>query len=212
LAEDFHRTFVNDRSFIRGAARLLIAPYTQTKPTKISDVIRLSSSSAFALYDAASGWTDLGATKTGIQITINNAEESFDVDQILGDISSAPTNWECSVGTQLAEMTPERLQVAWEGSAISVDTGTTPNEQEIGFGSPTAYTQRRLAVLFQRPNGLIRAYLFHKVQRTPQESSVTHAKTGEQISVPVRFKVLSDTTASTDPQKRFFIMRDQAVS
>lgn len=211
MAEDFHRTFVDDRSFIRGAARLLIAPYTLTKPTKIADVIRLSSSSSFALYDAASGWTDLGATKTGIQITINNAEESFDVDQILGDISSAPTNWECSVGTQLAEMTPERLQVAWEGSDITTDLAPTPDEVEIGFGSPTSYTQRRLAVLFQRPNGQIRAYLFHKVQRTPQESSVTHAKTGEQISVPVRFKVLSDTSASTDPKKRFFIIRDQAI-
>lgn len=211
MAEDFHRTFVDDRSFIRGAARLLIADYSLTKPTQIADVIHLSSSSAFDLYDAASGWTDLGATKTGIQITINNAEESFDVDQILGDISSAPTNWECSVGTQLAEMTPERLQVAWEGSDITTDTGSTPDEEEIGFGNPTSYAQRRLAVLFQRPNGQIRAYLFHKVQRTPQESSVTHAKTGEQISVPVRFKVLADETASTDPKKRFFVIRDQAV-
>jgi len=163
-----------------------------------------------ALYDAQTGWTDLGATKTGIQITINNAEETFDVDQILGDIASQPTSWECSVGTQLAEMTPERLQIAWEGSAISVDAVPTVPEQEIGFGSPVSYTQRRLAVLFQRPNGKIRAYLFHRVQRMPQESSVTHAKTGEQISIPVRFRVMSET-AITDVQKRFFVIRDQDV-
>lgn len=312
---DFHRTYVNDRSFIRGAARILIAPYSQPRPTQISDVINLTAGGTdevqtltvtgtptggtFTLsyegqttaaiaydataaavvaalealstigggnitgtggplpgtavvltfagtladknvalitaddalltggttpaatvatttpgtgqYDAQSGWTDLGATKTGIQITINNAEESFDVDQILGDISSAPTGWECSVGTQLAEMTPERLQVAWEGSAITTDVLAGDDEEEIGFGAPTAYTQRRLAVLFQRPNGKIRAYLFHKVQRTPQESSVTHAKTGEQISVPVRFKVLQDATLS-DVQKRFFIIRDQDIA
>jgi hypothetical protein len=210
---DFHRTFVNDRSFIRGAARILVAPKTQTRPTKIEDVIALAAAAgppAVALYDAKTGWTDLGATKTGIQITVNNAEETFDVDQQLGDISSEPTNWECSVGTQLAEMTPERLQVAWEGSAITVDATTTPNEQEVGFGQPTSYTERRLAVLFQRPNGKIRAYLFHRVQRMPQESSVTHAKTGEQISIPVRFRVLADTSL-TDVQKRFFIIRDQDI-
>lgn len=210
---NFHRTFVNDRSFIRGAARLLIAPIAQARPVQISDVIALASSvgpPAVALYDAQTGWTDLGATKTGIQITINNAEETFDVDQVLGDISSQPTSWECSVGTQLAEMTPERLQVAWEGSAITVDSVPTEPEQEIGFGSPAAYTQRRLAVLFQRPDGKIRAYLFHKVQRMPQESSVTHAKTGEQISIPARWRVLADTTI-TDPQKQFFIIRDQEV-
>ena len=314
MCADFHRTFVNDRSFIRGAARILIAPYNQPRPLKIDDVITLATGGVsevqsatitgaptggtFTLsysgqttsgiafnaagaavqtalealgtigvgnvtvtgatggpytitfigalaeqdvaqitgsgtgltggtspnittatttagtgqYDAKPGWTDLGATKTGIQISINNAEESFDVDQILGDISSAPTSWECSVGTALAEMTPERLQVAWEGSAITLDaTPTTGSEQEVGFGSPTSYVKRRVAVLFQRPNGLIRAYLFHQVQRTPQESAVTHAKTGEQISVPVRFKVLSETSI-TDPYKRFFVIRDQAVS
>ena len=210
---DFHRTFVNDRSFIRGAARILVAPITQPRPVQISDVIALEAAAgppAVAQYDAATGWVDLGATKTGIQITINNAEETFDIDQVLGDISSQPTSWECSVGTQLAEMTPERLQMAWEGSAITEDSTPDLPEQEIGFGSPTAYTQRRLAILFQRPNGKIRAYLFHKVQRMPQESSVTHAKTGEEISVPVRFRVLSDTTVA-DPLKRFFIIRDQDV-
>lgn len=211
---DFHRTFVNDRSFIRGAARILVAPIAQARPTQISDVIALAAAAgppAVSLYDAKTGWTDLGATKTGAQITINNAEETFDIDQQLGDISSAPTSWECSVGTQLAEMTPERLQLAWEGSAISTDTTpTTGSEQEIGFGSPVAYTQRRLAVLFQRPNGKIRAYLFHKVQRQPQESSVTHSKTGEQISVPLRFRVLSDPTL-TNVSKRFFIIRDQDI-
>lgn len=208
---DFHRTFVNDRSFIRGAARLLVAPTTVTRPAQISDVIALASASGVALYDAASGWTDLGATKTGIQITVNNAEETFDVDQIAGDISSEPTNWEVSVGTQLAEMTPERMQVAWEGSAITLDAAPSVDEQEFGVGQPTAYTERRLAVLFQRPNGLIRAYLFHKVRRMPQESSVTHAKTGEQISIPVRFRCLADASL-TDVKKRFFIIRDQATT
>ena len=100
----------------------------------------------------------------------------------------------------------------WEGSAISVDaTPPTGSEQEVGFGAPVAYVTRRLAVLFQRPNLKIRAYLFHKVQRMPQESSVTHAKTGEQISVPVRFKALNDTTI-TDVTKQFFIIRDQHVT
>lgn len=199
---DFHRTYVDDTSFIRGAARLLWAGTTVSFPTKIGDVINMST------YDAQSGWNELGATKTGIQITINNAEESFDVDQILGDIRTEPTSWECSVGTALAEFTEERMQIAWEGSDITTDAGVTPNEKEIGFGVPTSYTQRRLAVLFQRPNGKIRGYFFRKVQRTPQESSITHNKTGEQVSIPLRFKALADASVA-DVKKRFFIVRDQ---
>lgn len=210
---DFHRTFVDDRSFIRGAARLLVAPLTEAKPTTIGDVIALTASAgppAVALYDAKGDWVDLGATKTGVQITINNAEETFDIDQQLGDIASQPTSWECSVGTQLAEMTPERLQLAWEGSEITETGSGATAEQVIGFGSPNSYTQKRLAVLFQRPNGKIRGYFFHKVQRMPQESSITHSKTGEQISIPLRFRVLQDAT-ETDLAKRFFVIRDQAV-
>jgi len=211
---DFHRTFINDTSFIRGAARILVAPYVQARPLMNSDVIDLGTTSPVVAptYAAKTGWVDLGATKTGIQITINNAEEAFDVDQILGDIASQPTSWECSVGTQLAEMTLERLQIAWEGSAITVDsTPASGAEKEIGFGQPTSYTQRRLAVMFQRPNGKVRGYLFHKVQRMPQESSVTHSKAGEQITIPVRFKCLADSDAGIEVTKRFFIIRDQAT-
>jgi hypothetical protein len=213
---DFHRTNVTDTSFIRGAARILIAPTSVAFPVKIDDVIDLGTPVGPpivpATYDAQTGWVDLGATKTGIQITINNAEETFDIDQALADIASQPTSWECSVGTQLAEFTPEKMQIAWEGSAITTDaTPATGSEKEIGFGQPTSYTQRRLAVLFQRPNGKIRGYFFRKIQRMPQESSVTHAKTGEQISIPVRFKALADTTVD-DIYKRFFIIRDQATT
>lgn len=186
-------------------------PGTVEVATEVSGKAEVRNVTKAATYDAQTGWIDMGATKTGIQITINNAEESFDVDQILGDIASEPTSWECSVGTQLAEFTPEKMQLVWEGSAISIDT--TPKagpEKEIGFGQPVSYKQRRLAVLFQRPNGKIRGYFFHKVQRSPQESSITHAKTGEQISIPARFKALADTTES-DIYKRFFRIRDQAI-
>ena len=203
---DFFRTNVNDRSFIRGAARLLYADYTtQAKPTKISDIISLTSGT---LYDAKAGWTDLGATKTGIQISVNNTEEAFDIDQVLGDIDSLPTAWEVSVSTQLAEFTPEKLQICWEGSAITTNAAS---EQVISFGQPASYTKRRLAVMFQRPNGDIRAYSFHKVQRLPQESTVTHAKTGEQVSIPASFRVMPDTT-EVDPKARFFSIFDQDVA
>jgi len=199
---DFHRTFVNDDSFIRGAARLLWAGTTVAFPTKISDVINMSS------YAATASWNDLGATKTGVQITINNNEETFDVDQILGDIDSRPTGWEVSVGTELAEMTLERMTLAWEGSGVITDGAVTPSEKEVSFGQPDSYTQRRLAIMFQRPNGKIRGYFFRKVQRMPQESSVTHNKTGDQISIPIRFKALPDLSVS-DVRARFFTIRDQ---
>lgn len=316
MATAFYRTYVNDRSFIRGAARLLASPVSQPMPAKISDVIAMGpatgqsdvqtiseigppTSGSFTVvldsvtsntipynataaavqtaltgmanigvgnvvctggplpsspvictfggtlvkttmnlmtvppgglisgsatvvhttiggpdlltYDAMPGWTDMGATKNGITIAINNAEETFDIDQQLGIIGSQPTSWTCTVGTSLAESTPERMQLAWQGSSITIDnTPTSGPEQEFGVGAAYFYVQRRLAVLYQRPSQLIRAYFFRIAQRAPAESSLVHNKTGEQQSIPVSFNILPDLTV-TDVLKQFFIIRDQAT-
>ena len=204
---DLHRVAVDDTSFIRGAARLLWAGVTVAHPSSISSVVNLTT------FDAMTNWNDLGATKTGIQISVNNTEEEFDVDQITGAILTMPTNWEVSVGTALAEFTEEKMQIAWEGGAIT----TVGGEKVMGVGAPLSYTARRLAVLYRRPEqplfpggtgGKLRGYFFRRCQRMPEESNVTHNKTGEQISLPVRWKALADTSI-TDVLSRFFTVHDQ---
>ncbi len=195
---DFHRTSINDDNCIRGAARLLWAGITEAFPGSIGDIINLSTD------DATTTWHDLGATKTGITITVNNTEELFDVDQIYGDIDSRPTGWECTVATALAEMTLRHLALAWEGSTPGVVGGET----QMGVGNPLVYTRRMLAVLFQKENNNIRAYIFRKVQRTPAASAVLYAKTGEQQTVPIAFRALADTSIA-DQLERYFMIYDQ---
>lgn len=204
MAVDFFRTNATaDDSFIRGAGRLLWAGITISFPTKLESVINMST------YDAQTNWFDLGATKGGIQITHNNTEEAYDVDQIQGDIYSAPTGYEVSVGTTLAEMTLERYQIAFQGSAGTIDStpGSGP-EKQLGVGNPTTYIQRRLAVLQQRSSGKIRGYFFRIAQKMPQEVTLQFNKSGEQQTVPVRFKCLPDASIA-DVESRFFIIRDQ---
>lgn len=195
---DIFRTFIDDTNFIRGAARLMWASISQAFPTSISDIINVST------FDAQSGWNDLGATKSGIQITVNNTEETFDVDQILGDIDSRPSSWTVNVATQLAEVSLSRMQFAWEGGTIN----TVGDENQMGVGQPTKYTRRRLAVIFQRADNKLRAYVFRKVQRAPQESTIDFSKTGQQQSIPVRFNALADASIA-NVNERFFMVFDQ---
>ena len=171
-------------------------------PTTIADVINASTS------DPMTGWNELGATKTGITITVNNTEETFDVDQVYADIDSRPTGWECTVTTALAEMTLQRLQLAWEGGSIATVTSGGQNESQMGVGSPQTYTRRMLAVLFQKQNNKIRAYIFRKTVKTPQESNNVFSKTGEQQAVPVRFRALADLSI-TNVTQRYFMIFDQ---
>lgn len=194
---DFMPVSINDNTFIRGAARFMWAGTTVTFPTVIGDVVNLST------YLPATGWNDLGATKTGVTITVNNTEETFDVDQITGDIDSRPNNWEVTVNTSLAEVDLTHMQFAWQGGDI---TGTTTTI--VGVGNPTVYLKRRLAVLHQKANGFIRAHVFRKAQRAPQESSLVYAKTGEQQQLPVSFRALADTSIAT-VNERIFMTFDQ---
>lgn len=195
---DFHRVSVTDDNFIRGAARLLWAGTTIAFPTTPADIINLSN------YDAQTGWNDLGATKTGITISVNNTEETFDVDQILGDIDARPIGYEQTVTTALAEMSLERLQVSWQAGPITTD-GTW---NRMGVGEPPTYIRRRLAVLYQKANNKIRAHVFRYTVKAAQESSIPFNKTGEQQSVPVTFRALADTSIA-DVYERTQVIWDQ---
>lgn len=184
MADFFRTNAYSDDSFLRGAARIMWAGTTIAFPTTIGDIINLSS------YDAMSGWNDLGATKTGITVTYNNTEETFDVDQILTDIETRPVSYEQTISTALAEMTLDRLQIAWQGGTKT----TSGSEEQMGIGEPTTYIRRRLAVLFQKSDGKIRAHVYRQVVKGAQESSLVYAKTGEQIQIPVTFRALADTS------------------
>jgi hypothetical protein len=206
-----------ERGFVQGAGRILYAPAGTVMPAAIDDIIVLASGAT--QYDLVTPWVEIGFTKTGINITRNNAEEDFDVDQVSGSIRRRPTNWEMSVGTQLAEATLETFQLAWELGPITTAVGTPPvlDERKVGLGAPTSYKERLIAVLFQfppEPSGaapataaLIRAWVFGRCYRAAAESGMTLQKTGEQVSLPVRWNAQADTTKPVDEQ--FGIMLEQ---
>jgi hypothetical protein len=199
-----------ERAFVQGAGRIVYAPAGTDWPTGIADIIELTAGAT--QYDLVDPWVEIGFTKTGINITRNNAEEEFDVDQVTGSIRRRPTNWEMSVGTQLAEATLETFALAWELGPISSVAGTPPalSERHVGLSAPTTYAERLIAVLFQfppEPSGaapataaLIRAWVFRRCYRAAQESGMTLQKTGEQVSLPVRWNAQADSSQPIDSQ------------
>src|SRR3954453_11885380 len=137
--------------FVQGAGRFLFARYSAGWPDNLGDIINLAAGAT--LYDPIAPWADVGFTKTGINVTRNNAEETFTVDQIRSAIRTRPSNWEMSVGTQLAEASLETFSLAWELPDPVTVTKTAPavDESHVGLGAPTSYPERRMCVLFQFP-------------------------------------------------------------
>jgi hypothetical protein len=197
----------NEQTFVQGAGRVLLAPRSFGWPDGIEDVIKLTDTPVGTLYDPLTGIIEAGFTKTGINITRNNAEEDFDVDQRQASIRRRPSNWEMSVGTQLAEAALETFAQVWElpfntdGTAkITTVTKTTPqlNERHIGLNAPRTYIERLVFVLFQFSDLTIRMWAFRRCMHAAQESGFTLQKTGEQVSLPMRWNCQVDPDAPED--------------
>src|SRR3954469_10219871 len=205
-----------EMGFVQGAARILIAPISEPFPDGLEDIIDLTAGPT--LYDPVTPWDEVGFTKTGINITRNNAEETFTVDQIRSAIRTRPSNWEMSVGTQLAEASLETFALAWELPDPVTVTKTAPavDESHVGMGAPTGYPERRMCVLFQFPPVLsgaqpaspapgvyiepIRAWVFRRCLHAAQESGFTLQNTGEQVSLPWRLNCMADGSVPVGEQ------------
>lgn len=205
MALDFYKTTINDETILRGPARLLWAGITIAMPTTISGVVNLS------LFTAAAGWNDLGGTKTGVAIERNNTEQTIDIDQIYTDLDAFPQGWSLTVQTSLSEMNLENVSIAWQGSPVTSMTaeGAAVTQKRMGLGAPIFYIRRRLAVVHQKSNGLLRAIVLRRVNRSPQASALTHDKAGDQLTTPVRFEAFADLSVS-DVDYRFGEIWDQA--
>jgi hypothetical protein len=132
----------DEQAFVQGAGRLLLADITDALyayPDGIEDLLDLGSGAT--QYDAMAPWFDAGFTKTGINVSRNHAEDTFDVDQSTGAIRRRPNNWEMSVGTQLAEGTLETFQL------VGVPQG---HAQRAGVGHD-AQQDRRSGVAADQP-------------------------------------------------------------
>jgi len=79
-------------------------------------------------------------------------------------------------------------------------TGGQLAERHLGLSAPTTYPERLVAVLFQFDSGLIRAWVFRRGIRAAQESGLTLQKTGEQVSLPMRWNALADSDQEVDSQ------------
>lgn len=202
---EFYLVNISDETIKRAPGRLLYASMSMPFPASIGEVVNLST------YIAQSLWTEGGATKGGIQIGYNNAETELTVDQIRAAIQTLPDTVDMFVQTALSETSIDRFAFAWEGDTVVTNSaGLVTPEKQSGFGPFEGYTRRRLAVGFRNPNsGKLMLWAFRQVTRAPQESTITMQQTGDQMTIPVRFRCLPDTSISTVKQRFSMVWEQQ---
>lgn len=99
-----------------GAALLFTATYGTAFPTSAASVVALSGATQ---WNPVTGWSVLGATKTGIKVERSFSKVDRSSDQSFGPYDERPNNWTQMVTTELLETTLTNLQLAWEGAALT---------------------------------------------------------------------------------------------
>jgi hypothetical protein len=165
------------------------------------------------LYDPVGSWFDLGATKNGVNPTMNNTEEEFTIDQQKVSIGVLPNEFTWAFTTSLVEVTPENLAFVWDMGPVTLNTLPAVPEKVVGFGTTDGYTVRRIAIVHRRPatqGGLLRAHFFRKMIRQAAETSLGYASTGDQQTVALQMRGLVDDNV-TDPYQNVGYLLDQTA-
>lgn len=108
---------VTATNLIQGPATAYAATFGATEPANVSTAPGV-------------GWKDVGGTKDGVELQINDEYAVLDVDQIIYEIQRRRTKRVVALKTQLAEGTLENLAIATANSAptanvLNADDGLT---------------------------------------------------------------------------------------
>lgn len=173
---------------------------TCKKSSVVQALVVSREQAGFGKYDPVGEWSDLGATKGGIKIMRNNTESLQDIDQIQAAVIALPDEWEMTIEAPLAETNEENIRISWEGSSPTVIATTTPVQNEIGFGNPTNYAERRLAVIHQitqgSNKGRLKGLFFRKTTRSATSSTYEFQKTGNMSTLNTTFRAFADTSVA----------------
>jgi hypothetical protein len=181
-----------------GGHRLVYAPIETAFPGDLEDIINVST------WALETGWVDFGpTTDDGFEITREgDVNEGVAIDQ--RDYNLGAGNYaNVSMGGSCTAMYTDSatLKLKWEfgtTTAIPIGTGVTITQSSTAMGSPATPTPRRLAVLQQNTNGLLRAFVFRRATVELGGSVALHKGDPEGTEVTFVFQPDPSITDGSD--------------
>lgn len=156
---------VTATNLIQGPATLYAGIFGATEPATVATTPGV-------------GWTDVGGTKDGVELQINDEYAVLDVDQIIYEIQRRRTKRVVAIKTQLAEATLENLALAIANTAPAANVLTADD-------GLTAFAPSYGAVLMDgiAPGGFRRRVIVRKT--LPTDSVGTAYKKDSQTLIPI---------------------------
>ena len=104
-------------------------------------------------YAAATGWTDLGATKESFTYSRSFDTSGYEIQQVAGNVIEELTDLERTIEISFADFRPEHLQMIENAPSVSdiVATAGASAQKKIAFGSFASIKRYRVAFVARRP-------------------------------------------------------------
>lgn len=165
----------------RGENRIVIGDDTTTWPTKLEDIIDLTT------FLLETGWTDLGVTNPdGVSIErTQDVDEGIEIDQRdymlrRGKVS----NIGYTIGYSLMYSDNATLKKVWNSptlTAIAASVGVNVAQTELELGSPDSLVRYPIAILQQDDkSGKLRAFVFRQAMFT-ETGGITISRTDPSV-------------------------------
>lgn len=130
--------------------------------------------------EPGAGWTDVGGTEGGVNLTVNQEYSSLAVDQIVDNPGRRLTSREFSLSTNLAELTLDNLSLALNRNGTST-TGAGFEKFEPATGSSaTQPTYSALLLDGWAPEGVRRRIIGRKMLST-DNVAFAYSKDGQSV-------------------------------
>lgn len=156
---------VTATNLIQGPATVYTAPFGTAEPATVTAA-------------PAAGWIDIGGTKDGVELQVNDEYAVLDVDQLIYDVHRRRTKRAVAVKTQMAEATLANLAMATANSAPVANVLTADD-------GAAAFAPAYIALLVDgiAPGGFRRRICLRKT--LPTDSVGTAYKKDSQTLIPV---------------------------
>lgn len=189
---------------LRGPAKILYAGMQGSFgfPTTINQVIDPTTGAP------ASGWTPIGLTRGGVNISKNiEAQVRDDLDQIMGAYDQDITDRSYVITTQLAEVLHPNVQLAlaldmYPTVTASWASGAQQTKRPLD-DSNNKFTDLRLAVVYPKDTeGKVLGFVFRRAQLQGGEKALRFDKS-DSTSPALEFRAFPELATTINPEDQF---------
>lgn len=174
----------NSDNVIGSPARVLLASSTYPVPTKLADIISLTTLDPNPTY----GFIDLGVTRSPAKTDIAAAVQTWRNEQF-GVFRTVPTDWKGGFSAEFLETTQSNKQAIM---LASTPADSAVNEHRTNFAALINFPIVRLAVLYQDQFSLAHASVFPRAQWDGAAISETVGR-GQEMFIPMAWVCYPDS-------------------